>query len=204
MPTNSQKSNTGWKGKMELRDDNQLTLTQCYARYDYNESTASSPVKAANTIPFKRSLDNGGLDEEQAVKKATMNSIEDANIRMIVCPNCKATLKVKNHTLLPPQIDMSGFEGDDEKPLVAVKPDEGKGSKHVDVDNSDATFEEGAHDSKVEEFNSEDENSIIENLAKKYGEDDIIDNSDEDAIPGRFRYEDGPIYRPHLHYKHED
>ena len=81
MPTNSQKSNTGWKGKMELRDDNQLTLTQCYARYDYNgESTASSSVKAANTIPFKRSLDNGGLDEEQAVKKATMNSIEDANI----------------------------------------------------------------------------------------------------------------------------
>lgn len=74
----------------------------------------------------------------------------------------------------------------------------------VHVDNPDDMFEEGSRESKVEEFNSEDENSIIENLAKTYGEDDIINNSDEEAMNGRFRYEDGPIYRPHWHYKHED
>jgi len=88
-----------------------------------------------------------------------------------------------------------------------VKPDEGKGSKNDDFDNSGDTFvvnlfkecndnKEGTHESKVEAFDSEDENSIIENMAKKYG-DNIFDNSDEEAIPCRFCYEDGPIYRPY-------
>ena len=56
--------------------------------------------------------------------------------------------------------------------MVAVKPDEGKGSKNDDFDNSGDTFvvnlfkecndnKEGAHESKVEAFDSEDENSII-------------------------------------------
>ena len=63
--------------------------------------------------------------------------------------------------------------------MVAVKVDEGKGSINDDFDNSGDSFvvnlfkecndnKEGAHESKVEAFDSEDENSIIENMAKKY------------------------------------
>ena len=43
-----------------------------------------------------------------------------------------------------------------------------------------------------------DEKSIMNNLAKRYGEDNIFDNSDEEAITGSFCYEDGSIYLPKL------
>ena len=52
---------------------------------------------------------------------------------------------------------------------------------------------DSARESEVKKNDSEDEKNIINNLAKRYGEDNIFDNSDGEAITGSFCYEDGPI-----------
>ena len=78
------------------------------------------------------------------------------------------------------------------------------GSNKGNFDKTDDTFvvnlfeqsndgKDRAYRSEVDDFDSEDETSIINNLAKKYGEDNIFDNSDEEAIAGSFCYEDGPL-----------
>jgi len=86
----------------------------------------------------------------------------------------------------------------------AKQQTEDEGSDIGNFDNSDDAFvvnlfeqsndgRNSARGYEVEEFDSEDEKSIMNNLAKRYGEDNIFDNSDEEAITGRFCYEDGPI-----------
>ena len=86
----------------------------------------------------------------------------------------------------------------------AQQQTEKEGSDDGDFNNSKDTFvvnlfehsndgKDSARESEVKKNDSEDEKTIINNLAKRYGEDNIFDNSDEEATTGSFCYEDGPI-----------
>ncbi len=68
-----------------------------------------------------------------------------------------------------------------------------KGSGDEDGTHSVTKKDEKNDASSYENFEYADDLEIIQNLANTYCEDNIFEESDEDAIQGRFCYEDGPI-----------
>ena len=193
MQNNNQRTSAARHGRNVPHDEKQVTLSQGVAKHEKNESNYSSTTQATKPNPFKRTLDNEELYERQAAKKKNKH-ISDSTQK----PTEEEGSDIeKNFSLYG---EFFEFCQDDS----AQQQTEKEGSDDGNFDNSKDTFvvnlfkqnndgKDRALESEDKEFDSEDERNIINNLAKEYGEDNIFENSDKEAITGSFCYEDGPI-----------